>query len=223
MLTPRRERDRWTRIVLTVVGSLAAFILGLEIFGPSNGSTREVLKTITLVFTVTFVGFHWLYSSILWRILNPGLDINGRWSYRNDYETPVEDNNDTPMTSNSGWFEIKQTLEKINYNGRRTERNGVACDSEIDFHALAFDVSDNGVGVLLYEVHREQTIRAMEAIRIITEKSGDAPVRIRGNFNSIEPLPTCSGSATYEYLGPASVIDRIVEGLRKKMGRPRLR
>jgi hypothetical protein len=223
--SPRSDREQWTTIVLSIIGIAAAFVAGSSLLAAKVGgfaSSLDTAKTVTLWLTGAFAVVRWLYSVVLWRLFHSNLDINGRWEYINHYDPPVQDDPTAPMTSNQGWVEIRQTLDKISYRGARTHRNGVASTQPVDFKSLAFDVSDDGSGVLLYEIHRHVTHRSMEELRIQQVPDGAAPVIIRGRFRSLEPAPTYAGEGTYRYLGPRdSLLDKFIEGLRRWLGKGR--
>ena len=188
---------------------------------PGYSSAGETAKTVTLWLSAAFSVTYLAYSAVIWRLVYPAYDINGRWKYKNEYATPVDDGQNPPMATSEGWLEIRQSLDSITYRGARTHRNGVHDTKIIDFRALAFDVADDSCAVLLYEVRRKVTVRSMEELRIQIVKAGEAPGKIRGRFRSLEPEPTYMGVAVYTYERPCTLVDRTVERLRKWIGKSR--
>lgn len=224
MLKPRRTRDKVVTYVMTLGGTVVVLIAGSPWLSEKIGGFASVIdtaKTVGLWLSAAFSASYLVYSYVLWRIVFPNYDINGRWSYRNEYKTPIADGGDEPMRNNGGWIEIRQSLDLVVYSGKRTSRNDIDVKTDMnDFKSLAFDVSDDCLGVMLYEIVREGvTHRSMQVLHIGVRPSGHAPNTIIGRFRSLDADPAYEGKCEYTYEGPVTIFDHCVEILRALCGK----
>jgi hypothetical protein len=226
MKSPRHLRDRLTSLTLGAAGSLAAIVLGSQYFAahaPPPNHPTEMARQIALWLTSVLLVFRLAYDFVLWRLIFPQIDLNGKWTYTHHYCPPHHDGDpDGPMRVNQGWLEIAQNLHSVHYQGSRESRNGAPSSESVNFSSLAFDISDTGVAVMYYEVKRDSTVRSLAEIRVENVNNGFAPTKLLIRFRSLEPEPTYSGNGVYEFVGPTNRIsDRLVELIRRMLGRSR--
>lgn len=228
MKSLRQQRDFLSKLALTVTGVVAALLLSLDPFVADHTELQKpvaVARYVVLFATIILALSRWLYDTFIWRLLSPRLDLNGRWSYVHHYSPPVAlADGVAPMRQNTGWLEIRQTPNSIQYLGARETMNGTAVSSSVDDHAIdfasiAFDIADSGVGVMLYEVRRKPTHRCLAELRAETVRDGSAPRKIFVRFHSLEPSPTYMGEGTYIFKSPSNrVADKLVEAYRRFFG-----